>query len=383
MTRFRLIASRFIFIFFVIGLMPNVWRQAAEAAPTCRVIFSRETSAVRLTEVSGRENLNVRGAKLQAVKNLFLEYGIDIQTKNLAEALEGASEVLRNGDKKPSKQRSDQMAELGDQLLKLVKTTFDQNQNLMLSYFVAEAVLKLERIQIQTYDVSARPPEIFKDSGVLHIDQFHKYVESYIDKTDLYEDKTSRAGIITMSAIRHLYSNNSWIIGLKDHDMFHLHYSYGHPFYLAINFMASRSINDKRYSMISSLWESIDDTQYNYETEIASYFKSRRMSPQEGMIYLARATDAILDQVENALNDSYDDGYMNQVSYEKNKWKPVLHAYGRTAKPKSAVVYDDELTDFINKSLQLKQDPKNKKYYNYYRRKKGETARSDHDVSIF
>jgi hypothetical protein len=367
MNDFRLIASRlFLFVFLIFGTQNLILSSQAEAAArACRLVFQEEKTETALLQVDGRDSLKVSGALSKAVDALFLEFGIELQTKNLAEALEGAAEVLRNGKTAPSLETSEKMAKLGEKLLKLV--------------------LKLERIPLQKYAPTNEKPEIFEDSGVLHVKDFHRYVESYIDGTALYKNKNSTAGIIGMGEIRHLYSNNSWILGFKDHDMYHLHYSYGHPFYLAINFMASRSINDLRYTMISSLWESIDDTQYGYERSIAQYFKRKRMTPQEGMIYLARASQATLKRINNSIGDSYGDYNLARVAYDNGQgaWKPVPVKFGRTTYVVDPDTYDQELADFINKSLALKQDAGKKKYTNYYRKRTGEGPEKDHDVPVF
>lgn len=387
MNSFRLIASRFfLFLFLFVGAQNLILSSQAEAAArACRLVFQPEKTETSLLQVEGRENLKVAGALSKAVDALFLEFGIELQTKNLAEALEGAVEVLRDGKTEPSVQKSDKMAKLGDKLLKLVESKFNKQQSLMLSFFVAEAVLKLEQIPLKKYAPTNEKPPIFEDSGVLHIKDFHRYVESYIDGTALYRNKNSDAGIIGMDAIRHLYSNNSWILGFKDHDLYHLHYSYGHPFYLAINFMSSRSINDYRYKMISSLWESIDNTQYGYEVSIAKYFKQKRMSPQEAMIYLGRASQATLKRINDSIGDSYGDFNLAAVAYKdgEGRWKPVPVKFGRTAYVVDPAVYDQELTDFINKSLALKQDARKKKYTNYYRKEADEGPDKDHDVPVF
>ncbi len=365
----------------IVGVQNIFFQTNADAARACRVVFARETGDVKLLDVNGRDKLNVSGVTLKLVEALFLEFGIEIQSKNLVEALEGASEVLRDGSAEASIERSEKMSKLGDKLIKIVQDKLTKEQNLMLSFYVAESVLKMERIPLSKYQTDAEPP-VFRDSGALAIKDFHRYVESYINKTSLYANKNSHAGILGMDVIRHLYSNNSWILGFKDHDMFHLHYSYGHPFYLAINFMAARSINDKRFAMISSLWESIDDTQYSYESDIARYFKEKkRMSPQQGMIFLARASKATLEKIDTALNSSHHG--MSEISFENGNWKPQLVKFGRDSKPKSAAVYDQELTDYINKSLLLMKDPTKKKFANYYRRDEDEKDTTDHDVCVY
>lgn len=361
-------------------LQMSFFQSTSLAARACRVVVA-DTPSVALNRLKGDIKLNVKGETLAKVKQLFGEAGIELYTKNIVEALEGASEVLREGSNQPSVEKSDKLAELGDKLITIVKNDFTKAQNLQIGYHVAEAVLKMERIELSKY--GSTPSQIFNKDGALHVKDFHKYVESYIDGSSLYANLGSEVGFISWPDIRHLYSNNSWGIGLRDHDMYHLHYAYGHPYYLAVNFQASRSINDRRYMMISSFWESIDSNQTGYESKMAGYFKHRRMSPQEGMIFLGRATKAMLEEIDRfGYGTAESSGYFQQVSYTAGSWKPQATKFGRTSFATNHEVYDKELQDFINKSIDLLADPTNKKYYNYHRKGPGKTSARDEDACV-
>lgn len=359
-------------------------QKAEAAARQCRVMFAAEEVAVDLLKLKGDDKLNVKQAKWARVKAIFAEFGIDVYSKNLTESIAAAAEIIRDGSTEPSIDKSETMAKLGDKLIKAVESDFSKAQNLALGFHVAESVLKIERIKLDTFDTTKEEPSVFKAKGALHIKEFAKYVESYIDGTPLYANLGNEVGFITWPNIRHLYSNNSWGIGLRHHDMYHLHYAYGHPYYLAVNFMTSRTINDRRYMMVSSYWEAVDTNQTGFEGKMGGFFKSLNMSPQEGMIYLGRATKEMLDKVDafrpnsgTALNEIGGFG----VSYASGEWKPQLIKFGRTAFAKSHDVYDKELQDFINAALVNIANPEKTKYVNYHRQGPGHVSDVDDDTS--
>ncbi|MEQ1723240.1 MAG: hypothetical protein ABL930_08685, partial [Pseudobdellovibrio sp.] len=322
---------------------------------------------------------------LTKVKALFAREGITLETKNLKEALVIISDKIKDGSETPTLAKSEKLAVFGDKLLEIVKNDFTKAEFMMISYYVGESVLKMERIPLKKYK-TVEAPDILSTNGVLNIKDFHKMVESYIDNTAAYRDLPSDVGFIDWTDIRHLYSNNSWGIGLRHHDMYHLHYAYGHPYYVAVNFQASRGINDRRYAMISSFWESVDTNQTTFESKISKFFGDKGMSPQEGMIYLARATKEMMKEIDKAEANSY----YNETSQEvvndnniglRNGWQPFAVANGRGAAPTDLAVYDKEIEDFINKSFTKLANPANKKYYNFHRLGPGKKSTTDEDIT--
>lgn len=358
----------------------------AEAARSCRVAtMSDRELLTELTTIKGSNKLNIEGRTFTKVKALFAEEGITLRTKNLREALIVAADKIRGGSETPTLAKSEKMAVLGEKLLEIVKNDFTKPQFMMISYYVGESVLKMERIPMKKYKKSDAPA-ILSTNGVLNIKDFHKMVESYVDGTAAYRDLPADVGFIDWTDIRHLYSNNSWGIGLRHHDMYHLHYAYGHPYYVAVNFQASRGINDRRYAMISSFWESVDTNQTSFESKMSHFFRDKNMTPQEGMIWLARATKSMMSEV-----DRYNDGdgyYGRETSQEvvndnniglRNGWTPYAVADGRRSAPEDLGVYDKEIEDFINKSLAKRANTANKKYYNFHRLGPGRTSATDLD----
>jgi hypothetical protein len=185
-------------------------------------------------------------------------------------------------------------------------------------------------------------------------------------------------GFLSWPEIRSLYANNSWAIGLRDHDMYHLHYSYGHPYYLAVNTHASRSINDRRYFMISSLWESVDTFTASYESAIASYMKNKNITPQEGMLLLATASEAELTKIESEIGKASEDSNFRLLSY-KNGWRPSKTEFGRDGARYDESTFASEIQDFINKALKNIETAAKKKYVNYHRLGAGNKSDVDED----
>lgn len=378
-------------LFLTISLTTIAFIGQTQAASSCRATVAGEKpGSVILLNIKGSDKLLLKGATLAKVEVLFAQNGVELKTKKITEALVAISEHIKKGSDEPSLTKSEKLAKIVNKFYDLTVNDFTKDQKLMLGYLIGETVLKMERLPLKKFKKN-NTPVVFTMGGVLHIKEFHKYVESYIDGTPLYRNLSNEVGFISWPDIRHLYSNNSYGIGLRDHDMYHLHYAYGHPYYMAINFMASRGINDRRYAMISAYWESVDTNQTSYESKISKYFKNKNMTPQEGMIYLARATKEMLDEVEGVRDPSarlnyYFSEYSTDVlpEYEigiNNGWQARLVKFGRTSTPNDLGVYDKELEKFINRSLEKRADTANKKYYNYHRLGPGKKSAVDEDMS--
>lgn len=386
-----LLNSVFTFVL-IAGWSVTTFVERAEAARSCRVATQGERAGeVVLQKIRGSESLAMKPATYTKVKALFSESGVELRSKKITEALVALGEHIRDGSDAPSLVKSEKTAKILNKFYDLAEGDFTKDQKLMFGYLVGETVLKMEQLQLKKFK-KTDTPEVFNQSGAVHIKDFHKMVESYIDGTALYRELGSEIGFINWDNIRHLYSNNSWGIGLRDHDLYHLHYAYGHPYYLAINFMTSRGINDRRYAMISAFWEAVDTNQTGFESRMSNFFQQKNMTPQEGMIYLARATNKMLDEVEGIdsqttrSTNSYFERYAADVVRSNNiglssGWVPKLVKFGRASAPEDSGVYDKELEKFINKSLQLRADPANKRYYNYHRKGPGKTSATDEDRS--
>lgn len=385
----RFLKNTFFSILLTTSVALTAFTGPAEAAKSCRVTVTGQRAVlVELQKIKGSDKLVLKGATLTKVKALFEQNGVDLTTKKITEALVAISEHIRNGSDEPSLVKSEKLAKFVNKFYELTEGDFSKDQKLMLGYLVGESVLKMERLPLKKFKKNSAP-DVFTKEGVLHIKEFHKYVESYIDGTLLYKNLSDEVGFLEWPDIRHFYSNNSYAIGLRDHDMYHLHYAYGPPYYMAINFMTARGINDRRYAMISAYWEAVDTNQTGFESKMSRYFRDKNMTPQEGMIYLARATNKILDDVEGLgsenTNSYYDQSAVDVASSYNigvnSGWQARLLKFGRTTAPDDLAIYDKELENFINKSLEKRANTANKRYYNYHRKGPGKTSATDEDRS--
>ena len=353
----------------------SLYSNSVEAAPRCslRTLVQRSSEAaptpIHLSQITGVDKIKLKASTITKLKKVFDNHGYELSATKLKEVIEGAAEVINGTSRTPSIERSSKMAEIGRDILAAVKTDLNADQNKMAQYLVGEAVLRLETFKVTEFKTRGELP-VFKKKSTLHINKFHDLVESYVDGTGGYRDLPQDGGFLTWPEIRGLYSNNSWAIGLRDHDMYHLHYSYGHPYYLAVNFHASRSINDRRYAMISTLWEAVDTFRTGYESTIANYFKRKGMTAEEGMLHLATASEKDLDKLEESFGSYTQLTSLNELSYA-NGWRPIKTKFGRNTTNYNEQTFAAEIQDFINESIERLKNPSNKKYANYHRRGPG------------
>lgn len=356
--------------------------QAEAAARSCQATFARmETEAADaqgfyLTKIKGSERLTLKPDVQAKMKALFDRNGQELLTNKLVQIIEGAAEFIRGTNHDPSIVKSDKMAKISREMQEILKPSFTKKQYMLANYLMAEAVLRLETMKLSEFKDEELP--IFAQPNVLPMSKFNKYAESYIDGTALYADLAGGGGVLAWPTIRSLYANNNWIIAIKNHDMYHLHYAYGHPYYLAVNIQSSRTINDRRYYMISALWESVDTFQSGFESKIAAYYKRRNMSPQEGMLDLATAPEAQITAMEAELGKVSDDYSFNELAYSHG-WRPNKSAQGHAAGPVTEKTYLSEIENYINSSLANISKAANKKYVNYSRSGPGRSVEVDQD----
>ena len=253
----------------------------AEAASRCNIRTLIEegstsrTSGFHVSKLDGLEKIKLKATTIKKLKKVFEKYDWELSATKINEVIEGAAELIKGNSRTPSIERSNKMAEIGREILKAASTDLNEAQTKMVTYLIAESVLRLESMKISEFKAGDLP--IFKKKSTLHVTKVHDLVESYVDGTTGYADLPQDGGFLSWVEIRGLYANNSWAIGLRNHDMYHLHYSYGHPYYFAVNMHTARSINDRRYAMTSTLWESIDTFRTGYESAIARHFRSKNM----------------------------------------------------------------------------------------------------------
>ena len=362
-------------------LAGSLYSSKAEAAPRCslRTLVQRSAEAepipIYLSQITGVDKIKLKAGTITKLKKVFDNHGYELSATKLKEVIEGAAEMINGTSRTPSIERSSKMAEVGREILAAVKTDLNADQNKMAQYLVGEAVLRLETFKVTEFKTRGELP-VFKKKSTLHINKFHDLVESYVDGTTGYRDLPQDGGFLTWPEIRGLYANNSWAIGLRDHDMYHLHYSYGHPYYLAVNFHASRSVNDRRYAMISTLWEAIDTFRTGYEGTIANHFKRKGMTAEEGMLHLATASEKDLDKLEETFGSYTQLNSLSELAYSSG-WRPVKTKFGRNTTNYNEQTFAAEIQDFINESIERLKNPTNKKYANYHRRGPGVAGARD------
>ncbi len=367
----------------------SLYSSAADAAPRCSIrnlveaaaepaAPARATTGFSVSEITGADKIRLKPATVTKLKKAFEKKGWTLETSNIKEAIDFAATKILGRAKNPSIERADKMAEIGREILKAAKADLNPAQYKMVNYMIAEAVMQLETFKLKEFK-SGQPLPVFTKDSTLHINKFHDLVESYINGTSGYVDMATDGGFLSWPEIRGLYANNSWAIGLRDHDMYHLHYSYGHPYYLAVNFQASRTINDRRYAMVSTLWEAVDTFRTGYESAIARYFRSRDMSVEEGMLFIGSATEKELDQIDAEAGSYTQLQSLSELAYGSG-WRPTKTKFGRSSLNYTDNVFIKEIADYINESLRRMKISGNKKYINYHRQGPGNSVPTDDPV---
>ena len=354
----------------------------AAAAPRCsiRALLEEssrsESSGFHVSKLEGVENIKLKFSTIKKLKKVFEKYDWELSSTKITGIIEGAAELINGNSRTPSIERSNKMAEIGREILKAASGDLNAAQTKMVTYLIAESVLRLEAIKMSEYKTDAEL-RVFTKQSTIHINTFHDLTESYIDGTSKYADLPRDGdGLLKWPEIRGVYTNNSWIISLRNHDMYHVHYSYGHPYYLAVNLHTSRSINDRRYLIISSFWESVDTYRASYESAIANYFRNKNMTAEEGMLFLGSATEKELDKIEQDVGLASTVNSSSELAYAGG-WRPTKTKFGRGTTDYNEQTYNKEIADYINESIKRLQKPGSQKYSNYHRLGPGVIGETD------
>lgn len=370
-------------------LLGSLYTGQAEAARRCSIRTLVEDSArsestasrsrFSINEIEGVDRISLKAATITKVKKIFEKKDWDLGSrKKIKDIIEAAASNVKGNSREASIERANKMAEVGREILKAIKSDLKKDQVMLVTYMIAESVMRLEAVKTTEYKAGPELP-VFKKKSTIHINKIHDLVESYVDGTAGYRDLPQDGGFLSWPEIRGLYTNNSWSIGLRDHDMYHMHYSYAHPYYLAVNFQSSRSINDRRYIYISALWESVDTFRTGLESNIANYYKRKNMSAEEGMLELGSATEKELDAIERVVGAPDSVGSFNELSYAQG-WRPTKTKFARRSTTVSEEVLLKELSDFINESKARMAVRSNSRYGNYHRLGPGNTVGRDQNT---
>lgn len=367
---------------------------ADASGPACAALFSRPPDYItsltaasarpsfRINEIRGVSDITLSDRTLASLRRIFQTAGLQLNQTSIHRIIESAAAQIKGNSRNGSVERADRMATLGRQIMRALNAELNTRaKKYAVNYLIAESVLRLESYKISDYQPDTND-SVFSGQNTVHITDFHSIVRSYIDGTSTYANMnvSGPLAVLSWSKIRQLYANNTWQIGIKHHDMFHLHYAYGHPYYLAVNFHTSRSINDRRYILASALWESVDTFRTEFEKAAANYFRDRHMSPEEAMLFLGSATSRELTAIETYIAERTDDtDYVNQISFSEG-WRPILTTFGRNHTDYSESTFLAEVNQFINQSLGLMSDPSQRRYINFHRDGPGQTSNTDQNM---
>lgn len=365
--------------------------QAANAA-MCADLFNRPPEYIstllnagsrpsfRINEIRGVDQITLSAKALRDLRQIFEAAGLQFNQTSIHRIIESAAAQIKGNSQNGSLEKSERMATLGRQIMRTLNSELNTKpKKYLVNYLIAESVLRLESFRISDYQPDQQN-SVFKNPDAVHITGFHALVRSYIDGTSTYANMGGSSSVLQWPSIRHLYANNSWIIGIKHHDMYHLHYAYGHPYYLAVNFHTSRSMNDRRYILASALWESVDTFRTDFEKAVADYFRGRRMSPEEGMLFLGSATNREITAIETYVAErTSDTDYVNQISFSEG-WRPLLTRFGRNRTDYNESTFLSEVNNFVNQSLELMADPSQRRYINFHRDGPGQSTNRDQNT---
>ena len=354
----------------------------ADAAPRCNIRAMVEESSrstatgFQVSKLEGADKIKLKAPTIKKLKKIFDNNGWELSATKITEVIEGAADMIKGNSRTPSVERSNKMAEIGREIFKAAEGDFNEGQKKMVTFLIAESVLRLEAMKMTEFKAAETSFPVFKKKSTIHVVNVHDLVESYVDGTAGYRDLPQDGGFLSWTEIRGLYANNTWAIGLRNHDMYHLHYSYGHPYYFAVNMHSARSINDRRYAMTSSLWEAVDTFRTGYENSIARYFKAKNMTAEEAMLFLGSATEKELDAIDRDAGSHTDINSLTEMSYA-NGWRPTKTKFGRNTTSYNEATFQSELADFINTSITRLKVAANKKYAKYHRQGPGVVVETD------
>lgn len=252
---------------------------------------------------------------------------------------------------------ADEMARFGVEVLSLMKNATRAQQK-KVEFGIIEAISKLESFSDKEWVKQERTVfENYPNFNYFEPNQFTKVTKDYLARNDDYQNIQQHTGVIDWADIRDIFSQQKWIVEIKDHDTYHLHYSSGHPYYLTTIFRLAWSRNVKRYYLASSLYEGIDGFQSSIESRIFSYMSKKpeyivngKFDLEGAIMYLARAPYHELEKIakDMRLGETYD-GQYNQLKV----WQPKVLAY-----MKSQTTRDMELNKYVSEIQGLVNDPK-------------------------
>jgi len=354
-------------IFMLIAIA--VGSQSAQAAYSCHQVHTRsrpDQISIASQFKSNEGLIPATQASIEKLVHLEQRFNLPFISRNPVVALETAfSKLQKETVPANSMEKANDMAKFGKEIMDLLPETTEARRK-QVEYVVIEAVSKLESFQpSEMVDKENVVFEQHKSFNYFPMSKFNRVAKSYVNKGKAYESLRSHTGIIDWSDIRDIFSSNQWIVEIKNHDTYHLHYSMGHPYYLPTVFRTAWSRNSLRYFLVSSLFEGIDTFQTAEESTIFNYMKNRPEYMSEGkfdleaaIMYLGRAPMAEIQKI------AAETGLQNSYTYRQFiKWRPKRHA-----KLSEESVRDEQINAYIQETRELVSNPENEKYYIYTHR---------------
>lgn len=253
--------------------------------------------------------------------------------------------------------RSDEMARFGEMLLSLLPKDLSREKKKQVEYAVIEAVSKLE--SFTSKDVIVDDKVVFNrypEFNYFQMNQFTTVTRNYLTSSPYFSSLIGHTGIIAWPDIRDIFSYQKWIVEIKRHDVLHLYYASGHPYYLPSVFRAAWSRNALRYYMVSSLFEGVDRFQTSFEQRIFEYMSAKPEFTMDGKIdleaaimYLARAPYVELHSIARELGLAAE---RDSILRDFQTWRPKLQG-PQTVSQDSR---DAELNGFIHEVQSLQKD---------------------------
>lgn len=298
---------------------------------------------------------------LIAVKAVLKEHGVsDSIASNIKSFEEAINQGLLEIDKSSlSKlEKGEKFAQFGKALRNIYAiSNLNPDEVKDLDFVLGRNVLRLEEFNASEFkQVEENAFALGKNTNLLNINykQYKEYVDSFETNTPPYSILDKSGGtIITRTDIREIEAHNLFPVYIA-HDMKHIQHGLYHERYMPMLFGAARSTNHKRYVMMAALAEGADTFQYTEERLICSYFRNvKQQTLEEGMMYLARATNQELDEIAATIGAKE---IFDKTAKTFETWAPPI-SVKYPISGQTGVGFDQEIDDMFLEMKRLHNEP--------------------------
>jgi hypothetical protein len=332
------------------------------AAPACVDVFQKQALPFNVKANRAYTNAKYTNEQIDLVNSVLRSKGLSqVRTKDAAEVANQLVAILETNNY-TGKKATDVIGAIALKVHPKLSNRFTRKKRQIMSSLV-EAVSHFEAWRPEQYLESTDIAMITKDTKFLRLEELAPYVESYVKQDGgIYETGIPEdgAGILGFQDIRDAASNNLWVVEFKGHDIRHAHFLIGHPYAANAYFRAARSSYAKRYTIMGGLFEGVDTAQYGWESRITSYFRRKKMSLEEAMLYMGMIPQSKVEKLAQQLSLANEYGYPGALStYES--YQPKTSAQF----PQSRL--DQTLRQTMEFSYDLINDPSKAWLTNYNR----------------